>query len=73
MTPFAKLTLLAATTALLSTPVLAQSGDFRDCLQGIKAEARRQGVPAATADRAFQGLTPDQKVIDLDGRQPDSR
>jgi membrane-bound lytic murein transglycosylase B len=71
MTPFAKLTLLAATTALLSTPVLAQDSSFRDCLQGIKAEATRQGVPAAIADRAFQGLTPDQKVVDLDGRQPE--
>src|SRR5688572_19684117 len=71
MTPFAKLTLLAATTALLSTPVLAQDSGFRDCLEGIKAEATRQGVPAAIADRAFQGLTPDQKVVDLDGRQPE--
>ena len=76
MTPFTKLTLLAATTALLSTPALAPAfaqvgGDFRDCLQGIKAEATRQGVPASVADKAFQGLTPDQKVIDLDGRQPE--
>lgn len=71
MTPFTKLTLLAATTALLSTPVLAQDSGFRDCLQGIKAEATRQGVPAAIADKAFQGLTPDQKVVDLDGRQPE--
>lgn len=71
MTPLAKLALLAATTALLSTPAFAQDGGFRDCLQGIKAEATRQGVPAAIADRAFQGLTPDQKVVDLDGRQPE--
>jgi membrane-bound lytic murein transglycosylase B len=76
MTPFAKLSLLAATTALLCTPAFAPAfaqGDsgFRDCLQGIKAEATRQGVPAAIADRAFQGLTPDQKVVDLDGRQPE--
>jgi membrane-bound lytic murein transglycosylase B len=71
MTPFAKFSLLAATTALLSTPVFAQDSGFRDCLQGIKAEATRQGVPAAIADKAFQGLTPDQKVIDLDGRQPE--
>lgn len=74
MTPFTKLTLFAATTALLTTPLapaFAQGGDFRDCLQGIKAEATRQGVPAAIADKAFQGLTPDQKVVDLDGRQPE--
>jgi membrane-bound lytic murein transglycosylase B len=74
MSPFTRLTLLAATTALLATPFapsIAQGGDFRDCLQGIKTEAARQGVPASVADRAFQGLTPDQKVIDLDGRQPE--
>ena len=48
----------------------AQS-DFQACLQTIKADAMRQGVPAAIADRAFQGLTPDQKVVDLDSRQPE--
>jgi membrane-bound lytic murein transglycosylase B len=75
MTPFSKATILAATTAFLAGAALtsanAQSGDFRDCLQNIKAEAVRQGVPAAIADKAFQGLTPDQKVIDLDNRQPE--
>ena len=76
MTRFTRLTLLAATTALLAGPALAPAfaqggGDFRDCLQNIKAEATRQGVPAVLADKAFQGLTPDQKVIDLDGRQPE--
>ena len=71
MTPFSKVTILAATTAFLAGPAFANSGDFRDCLQGIKAEAMRQGVPAIVADKAFQGLTPDQKVIDLDNRQPE--
>lgn len=66
---------LAATTALLCSAVFAsaqaQDGGFRDCLQNIKADAVRQGVPAGVADRAFQGLTPDQKVVDLDNRQPE--
>ena len=52
-------------------PAYAQGGDFQACLQNIKADALRQGVPAEVADRAFQGLTPDQKVIDLDSRQPE--
>jgi membrane-bound lytic murein transglycosylase B len=56
--------------ALFAGPALAQS-DFQGCLQTIKADATRQGVPAEIADRAFQGLTPDQKVIDLDSRQPE--
>jgi membrane-bound lytic murein transglycosylase B len=62
-------------TALFAGPALsparAQGGDFQACLQTIKAEALRQGVPADVADRAFQGLAPDQKVIDLDSRQPE--
>ena len=62
-------------TAVFAGPALApanaQSGDFQACLQTIKADAVRQGVPAEIADRAFQGLTPDQKVVDLDSRQPE--
>ena len=70
--------ILAATTALLCSPALvgtapaqAQDGGFRDCLNSIKADALKQGVPAQVVDRAFQGLTPDQKVVDLDNRQPE--
>ena len=70
MKPLLKTTTLAVTTALLAGPAWAQS-DFRDCLQIIKSEAMRQGVSAAIADRAFQNLTPDQKVVDLDSRQPE--
>jgi len=70
MSPHLKTILLAATSALLAIPAAAQS-DFRDCLQNIRTEAVRQGVPAAVIDKAFQGLTPDQKVIDLDQRQPE--
>ena len=64
-----RLLLLAATTALAS-PAVAQN-DFQDCLQNIRAEALRQGVPAPVIDTAFRGLTPDPKVIDLDSRQPE--
>ncbi|HTR83504.1 MAG TPA: lytic murein transglycosylase [Reyranella sp.] len=70
MTPSIKITFIAATTALFAVPAAAQT-EFRDCLQTIKAEAVRQGVPAAIADRALQNLTPDQKVLDLDQRQPE--
>jgi len=64
-----RILLLAATTALAS-PAVAQN-DFQDCLQNIRAEALRQGVPAPVIDTAFRGLTPDPKVIDLDSRQPE--
>jgi len=70
MFPFPKIVLLAATTVIATGPALAQS-DFQGCLQNIRSEAVRQGVPAATIDTAFRGLTPDSKVIDLDSRQPE--
>jgi membrane-bound lytic murein transglycosylase B len=75
MTPFNKTFLLAATTALFAVPSLApahaQGSEFGECLQTIKADAVRQGVPGTVADRAFQNLTPDPKVVDLDSRQPE--
>jgi membrane-bound lytic murein transglycosylase B len=64
------LRLLAATTAIAAGPAVAQN-DFQACLQNIRADALNQGIPAATIDTAFRGLTPDQKVIDLDSRQPE--
>src|SRR6478736_4393533 len=69
MRPLPTLLLLAATTAIAS-PVVAQS-DFQDCLQSIRAEALRQGVPDTVIDGAFRGLTPDPKVVELDARQPE--
>ncbi|MBS0546775.1 MAG: lytic murein transglycosylase [Proteobacteria bacterium] len=71
MSPLSKSLLLAATTAILSVPAAAQTGDFQSCLQNIRTEATRQGVPAPVIDAGFRGLTPDQKVIDLDSRQPE--
>src|SRR5882757_6923629 len=64
-------TLLAGFCVLAATAASAQTADFISCLDGIKAEAVRQGVPAAVADRALANLTPDQKVLDLDSRQPE--
>jgi membrane-bound lytic murein transglycosylase B len=69
MTPLARTIILAATTALTAGPALGQS-DFQACLQNIRADALQQGVPASVIDTAFRGLTPDQKVVDLDSRQP---
>src|SRR3954468_3652659 len=70
MIPLRKILLLAATTAIAAGPALAQS-DFQACLQNIRSDALAQGVPSATIDTAFRGLTPDPKVIELDSRQPE--
>ncbi|WIM12306.1 lytic murein transglycosylase [Enhydrobacter sp.] len=75
MTPFNKIVLFAATAVLSAAsglvPAQAQEAEFRDCLQSIKSEAMRQGIAGSVADRAFHNLTPDQKVVDLDARQPE--
>jgi membrane-bound lytic murein transglycosylase B len=75
MTPLIRTIILAATTAITAGPALApayaQGGDFQACLQNIRSDAIQQGVPVSVIDTAFRGLTPDQKVVDLDSRQPE--
>src|SRR3954467_8319206 len=44
---------------------------FSDFLSGLRAEARRAGISAATLDRAFAGVTPNQKVLERDRHQPE--
>jgi membrane-bound lytic murein transglycosylase B len=70
MSPLVRTIILAATTAIAADPALAQS-DFQACLQNIRSDAIQQGVPVSVIDTAFRGLTPDQKVVDLDSRQPE--
>lgn len=48
-----------------------QGADFQACLGNIRAMALREGVPASVADQALNGLVPDQRVLDLDSRQPE--
>lgn len=51
-------------------PVAAQ--DFDRFVVGVRAEARRAGVSQATLNRAFAGLRPNRRVIELDRRQADT-
>jgi len=64
---------LAAASALIphaQAQAQAQAqGGFDAFLDGVRAEARRGGVSAATLQRAFAGLRPNQRVIELDRRQ----
>jgi membrane-bound lytic murein transglycosylase B len=59
-----------AAGALAARPSLAQES-FAAFLQGVRAEARRAGVRQATLDRALSGLQPNERVIELDRRQPE--
>ncbi len=40
-------------------------------MAGVRAEARRKGISTATVDRAFHGVQPNPKVIELDNHQPE--
>jgi membrane-bound lytic murein transglycosylase B len=69
---------------LAATPALAAAGPQRPPTQGpaaaasfaafvkrVKADAHRAGIRPATLDRAFKGVQINQKVIELDRRQPE--
>ena len=61
----------AAIPAVMMGRAQAAPGSFDAFLVSMRAEARRAGIAPATLDRAFAGLTPNQKVIDLDHHQPE--
>ena len=56
--------------ASLSTVCAAPDG-FQGFLASVRAEALRSGISAATLDRAFAGLQPNQKVIEHFRHQPE--
>ena len=45
--------------------------DFASCVGSLRAGAARDGISAHTLDVAFNGLTPDPKVLDLQKQQPE--
>jgi membrane-bound lytic murein transglycosylase B len=47
----------------------AQAGSFESFLEGVRADARRSGISQGTLQRAFAGVRPNQRVIELDRRQ----
>lgn len=65
--------LLAAAATLAAGPggTVAQDS-FGSFVAGVMAEARRSGIRDATLSAAFAGVGPNQRVIELDRRQPES-
>jgi membrane-bound lytic murein transglycosylase B len=47
------------------------NGEFPVWLEAARREALSRGISAATLDEAFAGLTPNPRVIELDGKQPE--
>ena len=63
--------LAASLSAVLAVPARAAPDSFQGFLAGMRAEARRAGISAATLDRAFAGVQPNQKVLERDRHQPE--
>ena len=49
----------------------ANGGDWNGFIAGVKADARKLGIRQTTLDRAFAHIKLNQRVIDLDHRQPE--
>ena len=64
--------LLAAPAALSLAPLAAEAqGSFSGLLASVAAEARAKGVSDATIERAFAGVTLNQKILELYHHQPE--
>ncbi|MBL6457807.1 lytic murein transglycosylase [Belnapia sp. T6] len=56
---------------LLAVPAQAATAGFDAFLDGVRVDARRAGVSPGTIQRAFTGLRPNDRVLELDRRQPE--
>jgi membrane-bound lytic murein transglycosylase B len=64
--------LASAVPMVFSARAFASPADsFHSFLNDIRAEARKAGIRPATLDRAFAGVSPNQKVLDRDRHQPE--
>ena len=64
--------LLAAPAALSLAPIAAQAqGSFSGLLSSVAAEARGKGISDVTIERAFAGVTLNQKILELYHHQPE--
>jgi membrane-bound lytic murein transglycosylase B len=63
--------ILSAAAGLLAAKAQAATQGFDAFLDGLRADARRAGVSQATLNRAFAGLQPNDRVLELDRRQPE--
>ena len=66
---------IAAAIMALGAPAAAQDENaaFQAFLAGLRPQALAQGVSAATFDRVAPTLTINQRVVELDRQQPESR
>ena len=65
------LTRVAAASVLAGSTAHAAAPSFTDFLADVAAEAQRSGISAETVRRAFAIIRPNDKVLELDRRQPE--
>ena len=56
---------------LVTSPSFGES-NFEQWVKGFKAEAIEQGISSSLVDKAFQGVAPISRVLELDRKQPES-
>ena len=67
-----RILLAAAAAAAVARPWTARAADsFAAFLAGVRRDAVREGIPGPVVDRAFAGIHVNQRVIDLDRKQPE--
>jgi membrane-bound lytic murein transglycosylase B len=69
--PFTRRIALSAAFATLAPAASAATQSFEAFLEGVRAEARRAGVSQATIGRALSGIRANDRVLELDRRQPE--
>jgi len=69
--PTRRRVLATVPAALLAGTAAAARGSFSEFLAGVRAEAVRRGIRAATIDVALHGIGPDPKVLERDRHQPE--
>jgi membrane-bound lytic murein transglycosylase B len=73
VTVLTRRTMLAAAPLVATAPALAApaADTFPSFIASVKREAARAGIRGATLERAFHGVQANQRVIELDRRQPE--
>jgi lytic murein transglycosylase len=61
----------ALASGILAASIGSARADFDSCVEGLRQQAAARGISAATLNRAFAGLTPEPRVIELMNSQPE--
>lgn len=65
--------LFSTATASAHQVLLQNNSSFDRWLDNVRRDARGQGISESVIDDALDGISPDEEVIRLDGKQPESR